>query len=113
MPATNTYQLRHYDGYQTDLPVVDNVVDFRVRVLRRPDAAADRAAGQPTSSGPWTTYGPKPPAIGVDNDKDTWGAGENCMFQVDGASGLQVAAARRSATLGTALGGPVPLTPAC
>ena len=35
--------------------------------------------------GPWTTYGPKPPAIGTDNTKDTWGDGENCIFQVDGA----------------------------
>ena len=58
--------------------------------------------------GPWTTYGPKPPAIGIDNDKDTWGAGENCIFHVDGTSGLQVARPQIQ-TLGTSLDGPVPL----
>ena len=34
--GTNTYQLRHYDGYQTDLPVADNVVDFRVEFFGDP-----------------------------------------------------------------------------
>ena len=108
VPATNTYELRHYDGYQTDLPVVDNVVDFRVEFFGDPlPPQMVRPVSDPV--GPWTTYGPKPPAIGIDNDKDPWGAGENCVFQVDGTSGLQVARPQIQ-TLGTALDGPVPLT---
>jgi hypothetical protein len=51
--------------------------------------------------GPWTTYGPKPPALGVNNASDTWGAGENCAFLVDAGSGLQ---ASRLAALGAAQG---------
>jgi len=47
--------------------------------------------------GPWTTYGPKPPALGVDVASDSWPAGENCTFTVDPASGLHVS---RLATLG-------------
>ena len=72
VPATNTYQLRHYDGYQTDLPVADNVVDFRVeffgdplppQIVRpghrperplddlRPQAAGDRHRQRPRTRG--------------------------------------------------------------
>lgn len=108
VPATNTYQLRHYNGYQTDLPVADNVVDFRIEFFG--DPLPPQIVRPVTDTvGPWTTYGPKPPAIGLDNDKDTWGAGENCVFQVDGTSGLQVARPQIQ-TLGTSLDGPVPLT---
>ena len=42
--------------------------------------------------GPWTNYGPKPPALGVNVSSDNWGAGENCLFMVSG--GVQVAAHR-------------------
>jgi hypothetical protein len=38
--------------------------------------------------GPWTNYGPKPPAVGVNVSSDNWGAGENCLFMVSG--GVQV-----------------------
>ncbi|MBK5298142.1 MAG: hypothetical protein JJE40_13375, partial [Vicinamibacteria bacterium] len=108
VPATNTYQLRHYNGYQTDLPVADNVVDFRIEFFGDPlPPQMVRPAGDLV--GPWTTYGPKPPPIGTDNDKDPWGAGENCVFHVDGTSGLQVARPQIQ-TLGTALDGPVSLT---
>jgi hypothetical protein len=34
--------------------------------------------------GPYTTYGPKPPLLGVDYSGDSWGAGENCLFSVQG-----------------------------
>ena len=47
--------------------------------------------------GPWTSYGPKPPALGVDVTGDSWPAGENCTFTVDAASGQHVS---RLATLG-------------
>jgi hypothetical protein len=85
----NTFQLRYYDGYQTDLPVADNVVDFRVEFFGDPSPPqVIKPASDPV--GPWTTYGPRPPVLGTDNDKDIWGAGENCIFKVDGSSGRWV-----------------------
>jgi hypothetical protein len=106
--AAGTYELRHYDGYQTDLPVVDNVVDFRVEFFGDPlPPQLVRPVSDPV--GPWTTYGPKPPAIGQNNADDPWGAGENCVFYVDPGSGRQVARPQIE-TLGTALDGPVQLS---
>ena len=103
--GTDTFQLRHYDGWQTDLPLVDNVVDFRVEFFGDPSPPQVlKPATDP--KGPWTTYGPRPPALGVDNAKDTWAAGENCIFHVDGATGLQVARPEM-VTLGAANGPPV------
>jgi hypothetical protein len=87
--GNTTFRLRHYDGFQTDLPVVDNVVDFRVEFFGDPSPPqVVKPATDPV--GPWTTYGPRPPELGADNKKDNWLAGENCIFQVDGGTGLQV-----------------------
>lgn len=98
--ATNTFQLMHYDGYQTELPVVDHVVKLAFEYFGEP-APPQLIPNKPLTdtTGPWTTYGPKPPALGVDNANDTWGAGENCTFQV--VSGAQVP---RLATLDTGTG---------
>jgi prepilin-type N-terminal cleavage/methylation domain-containing protein len=94
--ATNTFQLVHYDGADTETPLIDNVVDLRFDYMGEGAAPVLR---KPVTEpvGPWTSYGPKPPALGVDVASDTWPAGENCAFKVDGASGLQVS---RLATLG-------------
>ena len=82
-------QLRYYDGYKTDLPVADNVADFRIEFFGDPSPPlVIKPATDPV--GPWTTYGPRPPAIGADNPDDIWNPGENCIFLVDGTSGLQV-----------------------
>jgi hypothetical protein len=35
--------------------------------------------------GPFTTYGPRPPPIDVDDPNDSWPAGENCLFTVHDA----------------------------
>ena len=80
--ATKTYQLRHSDGV-TDLPLVDNVVKLEIEYYGDPRAPV-LLPSKPLSDpvGPWTTYGPKPPALGVDNTNDTWGAGENCLYAV-------------------------------
>ena len=103
--GTDTFQLRHYDGYQTDLPLVDNVVDFRVEFFGDPlPPQVLKPATDP--KGPWTTYGPRPPALGVDNTKDKWAAGENCIFQVDPGTGLQVPRPE-IVTLGAANAAPV------
>jgi hypothetical protein len=89
-PTTNTFQLVHYDGADTETPLIDNVVDLRFDYLGEGAAPVLR---KPVTEpvGPWTSYGPKPPALGVDVASDSWGAGENCAFKVDGSSGLQVA----------------------
>src|SRR6185436_1441811 len=84
--STNTYQLRYFDGYINDVPVVDNVVKMEFKYFG--DPIPPQLTGKPLSvnPGPWTTYGPVPPALGV--SKQGWPAGENCTFMVQG--GLQV-----------------------
>jgi prepilin-type N-terminal cleavage/methylation domain-containing protein len=96
--ATETFQLMHYDGADTDTALIDNVVDLRFEYLGE---AAAPVLRKPVTEpvGPWTSYGPKPPALGVDVASDSWGAGENCTFKVDSGTGLQVS---RLATLGPA-----------
>lgn len=95
-PATNTFQLMHYDLFQNDVPLIDDVVNLRFEYMG--DAAPPVLKAPVTDPiGPWTTYGPKPPALGVDVASDNWPAGENCTFTVDPASGLHVS---RLATLG-------------
>jgi hypothetical protein len=81
------HRLYHYDGYQSNLPLVDNVVDLRFEYFGDPLPAQLR---KPVSDpvGPWTTYGPKPPTLGTNYSSDDWGAGENCLFQV--VNGQQV-----------------------
>jgi type II secretory pathway pseudopilin PulG len=84
--ATDTYQLRHYDGYMSDLPVVDNAVGLRFELFGEPSPPMLR---RPVTDhvGPWTTYGPRPPALGVSSNG--WPPGENCIFVVDPSSGQQ------------------------
>lgn len=92
--ATSTFQLMHYDGYQTDLPVVDDVVSIEFEYFgdpQPPRLIPDPAGGPERSS-----YGPQPPPIGVDAPDDSWGAGENCVFAI--SAGVRVP---RLATLGT------------
>jgi hypothetical protein len=84
--ATKTYQMRYFDGYLNDLPVVDDVVKMTFKYFGEPQPPL--LTGKPLSNpiGPWTTYGPVPPALGT--VKNGWPAGENCTFQVQG--GVQV-----------------------
>jgi prepilin-type N-terminal cleavage/methylation domain-containing protein len=94
--ATNTFQLMHYDLFASDIPLIDDVVGLRFEYLG--DATPPFLRTPVTDPvGPWTSYGPKPPALGVDVAGDSWPAGENCTFRVDPASGLHVS---RLATLG-------------
>jgi prepilin-type N-terminal cleavage/methylation domain-containing protein len=89
---THTYYLNvaerrlyHYDGYQTNLPIVDNVVGLRFEYFGE---AAPAMLRKPVSEpdGPWTTYGPKPPALATDYASDDYAAGENCAFQIIGGN---------------------------
>ena len=89
-PATN--QLMHYDGTSNaDEPVLDNVVGLWFEYYGDPSPPMlIKPVTDPT--GPWTTYGPKPPALGV--QATGYPPGENCTFQIGG--GVQTA---RLATL--------------
>ena len=78
--AAETYQLMRYDGYQTDLPVAENIVGLAFEYFGEP-AAPTLLKPLTDSKGPWTNYGPKPPVVGVDPN-DAWGPGENCLFTV-------------------------------
>jgi hypothetical protein len=82
--VAKTYQLMHYDGYLTDTPVVDNVVKLAFEYFgdpQPPQLIPNKALSD--AKGPWTTYGPKPPALGADtNNADEYLAGENCVFSV-------------------------------
>ena len=100
--ATQTYQLMHYDGNKTDTPIADNVVGLRFDYFGEPEAPRLR---KPVTDpkGPWTSYSPKPPALGVTTSN--WPAGENCTFMV--VNGQQVP---RLADLSPGLIGLVPLT---
>ena len=105
--ATNTFQLMHYDLFANEMPLIDDVVGLRFEYLG--DAMAPVLRVPVTDPvGPWTSYGPTPPALGVDVASDSWPAGENCTFRIDPATGLQVS---RLATLGPP-GSLAPLTSA-
>jgi hypothetical protein len=82
--ATNTFQLMRYDGAQTDLPVLDNVVTLELSYFgesQPPTLLPGKSLSD--EAGPFTTYGPKPPGLDVDDPDDSWPAGENCIFMVE------------------------------
>jgi hypothetical protein len=78
--ATKTYQLMYYDGWDTDVPVVDNVVKLKFEYFGEPQPP--ELTGKPLTSpyGPWTTYGPKP--VPLTESRGGWPLGENCTFMV-------------------------------
>jgi hypothetical protein len=79
--VTETYQLMFYDGYDAELPVVDNVVGLKFDYWGDPNPPELIPNKSLTGPGPWTTYGPKPPALGVQGGT-TWPVGENCLFTI-------------------------------
>jgi hypothetical protein len=82
-----TRQLMYYDGDQRDEAIVDDVVDFAFEYFGDPrPPMMIKPVTDP--SGPWTSYGPRPPALGV--QLSAWPAGENCAFMVDPGSGTHV-----------------------
>ena len=104
--VAHTYQLMQYDGTtNADVPVLDHIVDLRFGYDGDPNPPVMlKPVSVPT--GPWTTYGPKPPAPGV--KATAYPAGENCTFVLD-SDGNHVP---RLATLGVGTPTLVPLTPA-
>ena len=78
------YQLMRHDGWATELPVVDDVVDLAFDYFGDPEPP--RLTGKPLDEmpGPWTTYGPAPPPL--TQTQGSWPAGENCTFLVANGS---------------------------
>jgi hypothetical protein len=105
--VAETYQLMRYDGYLTDVPIAENVVGLAFEYFGDP-APPVLLKSVTDAKGPWTNYGPKPPAIGVNNSSDNWGAGENCLFMV--SSGKHVARTEMATALGPVNGPLVKLT---
>ena len=101
----NTLLLMNYDGDQRDDVVADNVVALQFEYFGDPRPPVFITDPDGTR---WTTYGPLPPLLGAPNGT-TWPAGENCVFQVDAASGRQVS---RLPDFAPGSAGLVPLTQA-
>jgi Tfp pilus assembly protein PilW len=78
--AAGTYQLMRHDGWTTELPVVDEVVALQFRYFGVTQPPQLTGAPLDAAPGPWTTYGPAPPSIGL--SRGSWPAGENCLFAV-------------------------------
>ncbi len=80
--ATATYQLIATDAASgIDVPVVDHVVVLAFEYFGDPQPPLMRKPLLETT-GPWTTYGPRPAAT----DVAPFAAGENCVFLNDGTS---------------------------
>jgi hypothetical protein len=110
--ASHTYylsldqqQLRLHDGFDSDLPMLDNVVELSVVYFGEPAPPLPGAQSSDPEN-PATTYGPAPPDPDVDV-ADGWPAGENCVFMAGNDT-----VAPRLPWLGPAGGSLVPLAPA-
>jgi hypothetical protein len=96
-----TRRLMYYDGYQTAVPLLENVIGLEFEYYGEPSPPMLRRPGVDQS----ITYGPRPPDLGV--AQTGWPAGENCVVRVvDGAQ------TPRLATLGPPGSGLVKLTAA-
>jgi len=91
--AAEGVQLVRGGADHADMPQVDHVSRLGFEYLG--DAGPPQLRQAPSPGEPSTTYGPAPPAPGVDDGRDSWPAGENCTFQATG--GIQ---ATRLAALG-------------
>ena len=81
--ATGVPLLSHYDGFVTERPSVDHVVAMTFDYLGDPEPPRLRPSVDLNAArGPWTTYGPAPPPVDVDDADTAWPAGENCVFEV-------------------------------
>jgi len=78
--TTGTYQLMRHDGWTTELPLVDEVVGLEFRYFGVAQPPQLTGAPLDIAPGPWTTYGPAPPPLGL--SRGSWPAGENCVFAV-------------------------------
>ncbi len=80
--ATGIPQLRRADGGGSSFPVVDHAVVLSFQYFGDPAPPVVISPDDPVRRS--VSYGPVPPSIGTDNPLDTWPAGENCTFAVEG-----------------------------
>jgi hypothetical protein len=72
-----------FDGSQSRVPIVDNIVQLRFEYRGEPVPPLPRRdASDPV--GPWTTYGPRPPSAGTLGSALEYGPGESCIFEMSG-----------------------------
>jgi hypothetical protein len=103
--AAETYQLMRYDGYETDVPIAENIVGMALEYFADP-APPMLLKSVTDPKGPWTNYGPKPPAVG--KPSPGWPDGENCLFMV--SAGTHVPRTEMASPLGPVNGPLVKLT---
>jgi len=96
---TATRRLMHYDGFQTAVPVLDEVVGLNFEYYGEP--APPAMADGNGLKGQAVSYGPKPPAIGAANLGGGWPNGENCTIQMSG--GIQQPRLANLGAVGTGL----------
>ncbi len=100
-PSTGTPQLMRSDGVGSDMPLADHIVSLMFEYFGSADPPnLLRPADDP--AGPWTSYGPRPPPLGAQDEGEEWPAGENCVFKVEG--GRQVSRLERIGAGAGALG---------
>jgi hypothetical protein len=94
-PATSAYKLMRDDGVNAGAVLIDHAVDLTFAYYGEPEPP--RLTRPITDlTGPWTTYGPRPPPINVQST--AYAPGENCVFQMDADGMRQIP---RLALLGT------------
>jgi Tfp pilus assembly protein PilW len=79
---TGAPQLRRTDWGGASQPVTDHVVTLTFQYFG--EALPPEMVNPDDHARRTTTYGPVPPPLGVDHPFDSWPAGENCVFHVDG-----------------------------
>lgn len=80
--AGDVSQLMQYDGKETALPVLDDVVALGFEYFGESKPPRILPDDDPDDSIVPVTYGPAPPQMTVDDPEDRWGAGENCTIEV-------------------------------
>jgi len=78
--SAGTFQLMRHDAWATELPVVDEVVLLKFRYFGTPTPPQLTGVPLEVIPGPWTTYGPPPPPLGI--SRGSWPPGESCTFAV-------------------------------
>jgi hypothetical protein len=80
--ASQVPQLRRVTNGSSDLPVADHVTALQFEYFGT--AAAPQVLDDGDAERRRTSYGPLPPPAGVDDLRDAWMPGENCVFARDG-----------------------------
>jgi type II secretory pathway pseudopilin PulG len=80
-PPGEAGQLVSAEGAGADMPAVDPVAGLSFQLLAEPRPPVLRGAAPAR-----TSYGPVPPPPGVDDPRDSWPPGENCIIASAGSA---------------------------